>query len=71
MFSASTLSSSKTRETPVRNRCSDTRLVKGINKELLKATKSRDSKSSLKKFEQAAAKCHVNGFVSVTLKEKT
>ena len=45
-------------------------LVKGINKELLKATKGRDSKSSLKKFEQAAAKCHVNGFVSVTLKEK-
>ena len=44
--------------------------VRMINKELLKATKSRDVESSLKKFEQAAAKCHVKDFVSVTLKEK-
>ena len=44
--------------------------VKEINQELLKATKNRDSKHTLKKFEQAAAKCHVKDFVSITLMEK-
>jgi transposase len=45
--------------------------VNELNEELLKASKNRDSESTLKKFNQAMAKHHVKDFVSIDLKEKT
>ncbi len=44
--------------------------VKELNYELLQATRSRDKESTIKKFERAAAGCHVKEFVSITLNEK-
>lgn len=44
--------------------------VKELNQELLQAMRNRDREGSLKKFEHAAARCHVKEFVSITLNEK-
>ena len=44
--------------------------VRDTNSELLKASKSRDHVSTLKKFDQAMARYHVKDFVSIELTEK-
>jgi transposase len=45
--------------------------VEELNGELLKASKNRDSESTLKKFNQAMVKHHVKDYVSIDLNEKT